>query len=250
MRSWELGKRDLAALMECPVGESFVFRVKLRKTEHEYTLSVLCGHVNSGPDFHAICRTCELCSSDVLCCGSVKDRCALGNRLGKTESKFMSRVVTSRKAYRDGIAHRGNYATAETIGTDPILLTSILARLAYACGAGARCLQTFIDVLVVKKEELELVDAEGIRDRWLSKGARAGVKALVPHVTIKGPEAVCLSLLQYSGFAGTLWARWTWQRRDHQHRSCRRRPNPASKPFGRSQLRQVQCRRLFTGFSG
>ena len=49
-----------------------------------------------------------------------------------------------------------------------------------------------------KQEELALLDAEGIRDRWMSKGARASVKALVPHVTIK---VLARSIMTQSGIA-------------------------------------------------
>ena len=81
MRSWELGDRDLKALARCLEGESFVFRLKLKKHEAEYTIFVLCGHVNHGPDFHLVCRGCQLLSTGTLCCNNQSRLCGVGQSL-------------------------------------------------------------------------------------------------------------------------------------------------------------------------
>ena len=109
-----------------------MFKVKRKQHEQQHTLFPMCGHVSYGPDFHVVCRQCELLSRGSFCCRTEKTRCHVGRRLAEVDSKFLSQVVVSRKTTKDGISHRGNYVQLEHCGTDPVLHTSVLARISFA----------------------------------------------------------------------------------------------------------------------
>ena len=170
--------RDLDALMCCVEAESFVFKVKRKQHEQQHTLFPLCGHVSYGPDFHVVCRQWELLSRRSFCCRTEKTRCHVGRRLAEVDSKFLSQVVVSRKTTKDGISHRGNYVQLEHCGTDPVLHTSVLARISFALGAGVECFRPFVDQVVTHAEELKLQSAAAIRQDWESKGKAVGTSGL------------------------------------------------------------------------
>ena len=185
MRSWELGTRDLDALMLCAEAETFTFKVVRKQHEYQYTLFPMCGHVSHGPDYHVVCRQCELLSRGSFCCRTEKTRCDVGKRMHEVDSAYMTQVVVSRKTTKDGVSHRGNYVQIEHCGNDAVLPTSVLARISFALGAGAECLRSFVDSVVANANEVQLPTAKEIKTEWDAKGKEAGVTGLAPRRTIR-----------------------------------------------------------------
>ena len=106
----------------------------------------------------------------------------MGRRLAEVDSKFLSQVVVLRKTTKDGISHRGNYVQLEHCGTDPVLHTSVLARISFALGAGVECFRPFVDQVVACAQELQLPTAAAICQDWESRSRKSG---LVPHRTLR-----------------------------------------------------------------
>ena len=127
MRSWRLGERELKALARCLEGESFVFKMRLKKHEGEHTIFALCGHVNHGPDYHLVCRGCQLLSYGALCCSNQIRLCGVGKSLLLVEKAYVLKVAQSRKQWMRGITHRGNYVTIEVCGASSAQRVSVSA---------------------------------------------------------------------------------------------------------------------------
>ena len=185
MCPWDMAPRDARALERCSLGENFTFRLTLQKKDGEHTIHAMCGHVDSGPDFHLLCRACEMLATGLLCCSAPTKRCVVGDKLNETEKDYVSRVVASRKIFRDGVSHRGSYTHIEIAGVDPRLVSSTLARLCYALGAGASLLEPLIDDIIAHESQLGLKGGADTKNEWKERGVQEGVTGLMPRKILR-----------------------------------------------------------------
>ena len=72
------------------------------------------------------------------------------------------------------MCHCGSYTHIEIAGVEPGLVSSTLARLCYALGAGANLLEPLFDDIIAHEEELELQRGAAIKSEWKGKGATDG----------------------------------------------------------------------------
>ena len=125
--------------MNCLRNETPVL-LKMERDDRS-TVGGACGHVCKGRDFHWLCRTCQLLTTNDLCCYKHGNLCALGKHKKNGDAAQFKQVMSRRMNYSNVVRNCGWLVKMVWLEQHAELRHSALGRIAYAVGAGATSLQ-------------------------------------------------------------------------------------------------------------
>ena len=147
LTTWELDRGDFEVLamqegcaQTLGVGERGVTDDTGSKVQFQIlnTVHSACGHITTGPDFHAYCRACQILSTGGLCCSARRGLCKAGIKYyeDKNSNPSFLAVSKSRTAFVRDTCRSGRRIRLRWFGAEWITEKSHIARLAFAEGLG------------------------------------------------------------------------------------------------------------------